>query len=521
MIAKKLQKKLAESLKHFQKSRFENVSILMNELDASRSEFDKARLSELLKFQSLFLLGHLLGHSTLHSLLVTVGLPIGVYEKQYRKLCKQLTHSHIHKVYEFIFEKSILATLSQLSQLSASSWSKACVTAVMDASVFKHLRSGEDPSGYHGSWFSGQNRCVVSGYKVHTIGLVIHGIFHPLYYDFEHPLKDKSLENAQKACKKAFAFWKKQDLKWYKWYQKTAESLKRAPNAKPKAASQNLQTVLETAKAQAFAVLGTARQQVKAFETVAGQHDLAAAVACRLLNRLSEFWQTSRKTCPNLPEKLFLSVDNGYNQVEVLQCCDKNAFILLCVPKKTELFKIGSTFAQSLEKWIDLEYQVREASFLAAQKQSNQSSEPFTWRVKATYIVKEIQVTLLFFRLNRSDNVSVVYCPDTHDPTIFAKTMRHHWFCRTQIEQFFRTVKPILKIQEAKSQFFFEFDIKIGRFFWVALDAQYLTRMIRKKCKKLRKVGFKQLIKHFIFNVNPLEILADFESFDFSLKESN
>ena len=96
--------------------------------------------------------------------------------------------------------------------------------------------------------------------------------------------------------------------------------------------------------------------------------------------------------------------------------------------------------------------------------------------------------------------------------------MRHHWFCRTQIEQFFRTVKHILKIQEAKSQFFFEFDIKIGRFFWIALDAQYFTKQIRKTCKKLRKVGFKQLIKHFIFNVEPLEVLRDFENFNFSME---
>jgi hypothetical protein len=515
MIAKKLQIKLAESLKNFQKSRFEKVSVMMKELDASHSEFDKASLSELLKFQSLFLLGHLLGHSTLHSLLVTVGFPVGVYEKQYRKICKHLTHNQIHRVYESIFEKSVFTTLSELSQLSASSWSQACVTAVMDASVFKHLRSHEDSSGYHGSWFSGQNHCVVSGYKIHTIGLVIQGLFYPLYYDFERPLQDKSLEKAQKACKKAYSFWKKQDLKLSKWHQKRAESSQNVPNRKPKPNGAGQQSLLETAKQQAFVALENARQQVKGLEKTVGQRDLAAAVACRLLDRLSQFWQKSRKTCPRLPKKLFLSVDNGYNMVEVLQCCDRNPLILLCVPKKTDLFKIGSASGQSLEKWIEAEYEIREA---AAPKQLQPSSEAFTWRVKAEYIVKGIQVTLLFFRLNRSNKVSVIYCPDTHDPTIFAKTMRHHWFCRTQIEQFFRCVKHILKIQEAKSQFFFEFDIKIGRFFWVALDAQYLTRMIRKKCKTFRKVGFKQLIKHFIFNVNPLEILADFESFDFSLK---
>jgi hypothetical protein len=85
--------------------------------------------------------------------------------------------------------------------------------------------SGEDASGYHDSWFSGPNGCVVSGFKVHTIGIVITGIFHPLAYDFERPLKDKSLETAQKAR----TFWKKQTLKLSKWHQKSAERHQKKP----------------------------------------------------------------------------------------------------------------------------------------------------------------------------------------------------------------------------------------------------------------------------------------------------
>jgi hypothetical protein len=54
MIAKKIQKQLADALKKFQKSRFDSVSEQMKELDAVRSELDKPSLSELLKFQSLF-----------------------------------------------------------------------------------------------------------------------------------------------------------------------------------------------------------------------------------------------------------------------------------------------------------------------------------------------------------------------------------------------------------------------------------------------------------------------------------
>jgi hypothetical protein len=54
MIRKKFQKKLADALQTFQKSRFEDVSKRMKELDAVRSELDLSSLSELLKFQSLF-----------------------------------------------------------------------------------------------------------------------------------------------------------------------------------------------------------------------------------------------------------------------------------------------------------------------------------------------------------------------------------------------------------------------------------------------------------------------------------
>jgi hypothetical protein len=444
---------------------------------------------------------------------VSAGLPIGLYEKPYRKLCKQLTHNQIHLVYEFIFEQLLENTLSKLSKLGASSWSNACVTAVLDASVFKHLMSGEDASGYHDSWFSGQNGCVVSGFKVHTIGIVIDGIFHPLAYDFERPLKNKSLEIAKKASQKALSLWKKTQSQLFKWHQKPKGSPKKGSIAAQTASElkkKGQQTTLETAQQQAFTVLEKARQEVKRLEMVAKSQDFGAAVACRLITQLSDFWQKSRQKYPNLPKKLFLSVDNGYNKPEILDCCTQKELILLCVPKKNELFKIEDK-EQSLQKWIDSEYLEREMT-------DSDDLKPFTWRVKAQYIAKSIPVTLLFFRLNRSRKVSVIYCPDTHDPTIFAKTMRHHWFCRTQIEQFFRTVKHILKIQEAKSQFFFEMDIKLGRFFWLALDAQYFTKQIRKTFKKLRKVGFKQLIKHFIFNVEPLEIIKAFEQFDISIE---
>ena len=57
----------------------------------------------------------------------------------------------------------------------------------------------------------------------------------------------------------------------------------------------------------------------------------------------------------------------------------------------------------------------------------------------------------------------------------------------------------------AKSQTKFEMDIKIGRFFWLALDAQFFTKYMRKYCKVLKRAGLKQIIKHIIFNLNKFD----------------
>lgn len=54
MIAKNLEKKLADALKKFQKSRFEEVSEMMKEVNSVRMELDKSSLSEILKFHTLF-----------------------------------------------------------------------------------------------------------------------------------------------------------------------------------------------------------------------------------------------------------------------------------------------------------------------------------------------------------------------------------------------------------------------------------------------------------------------------------
>ena len=74
----------------------------------------------------------------------------------------------------------------------------------------------------------------------------------------------------------------------------------------------------------------------------------------------------------------------------------------------------------------------------------------------------------------------VIYC---YDKTIFANTLRLHWFKRTQIEQFFRLLKHTLQIVQAKTSTKHEFECKLLRFAWIALHTQLLTRYLRKRFK--------------------------------------
>jgi len=322
-----------------------------------------------------------------------------------------------------------VASLESLSAKSASEWSKANVTVVLDASVFKNfLTSNPKMDDFYGKWFSGQHHSVVFGFKILTLGVVMNDFFYPLYYEF-----------------------------------------------------------------------------------VGKKQDAEQILSDQLLTKFYFFWQKIQKKHEHLPEQLHLSCDNGYSSKEMIASCEQNKLILLSVPKKSHKFTMDDTSA-SLKVWIEKEYLIREKAFLEEQnlkKIPKNQQKTFTWRTKAFYNSLEMEVILLFFRYNQPDKVSVIYCPVSHSPKIFAKSMRHHWFARTQIEQFFRTVKHVLKIQEAKSQNKIEMDIKVGRFFGLALLGQFFVLHVRKQINAFKKLGFKQIIKHIIFNLNRIDILEE------------
>jgi hypothetical protein len=245
------------------------------------------------------------------------------------------------------------------------------------------------------------------------------------------------------------------------------------------------------------------------------------ALSCRLVERFDKMWREMRLKQVELPEKLHLSCDNGYSHKDLIAACIQCNLILICVPKKNHLFKIGDT-KKSLSKWIESEFLDQEAAFLAAQqnnKEAKPEKAPFILRIKAYYNALKEEVILLVFRLNGSKKVTVIYCLEKQSPSIFGKTMRHHWFARTQIEQFFKLLKHVLKINEPKSQTKFEMTCKLYRFFIMAIEAQRFRDFIRKQCPFLQKCGFKQIVRYITFNLTKIKMLEELLKNDFSTQK--
>ena len=241
------------------------------------------------------------------------------------------------------------------------------------------------------------------------------------------------------------------------------------------------------------------------------------ALACRLLERFDKMWREMRLKQAELPQKLHLSCDNGYSHKDLIATCKLCNLILICVPKKNHLFKIGNT-QKNLSKWIESEFLAKEAAFLAAQQNNKEVKHeipPFKLRIKAYYNALKEEVILLIFRLNGSKKVTVIYCLEKQSPSIFGKTMRHHWFARTQIEQFFKLLKHVLKIKEPKSQTKFEMTCKLYRFFVIAIEAQRFRDFMRKQCPFLQKCGFKQMVQYITFHLNKIKMLDELLKTDF------
>jgi hypothetical protein len=208
--------------------------------------------------------------------------------------------------------------------------------------------------------------------------------------------------------------------------------------------------------------------------------------AVRLINKWKEFHKKLKDSNVKI-KNLYLSCDSGYNHSEIIAAWGSK---LISVPKKNNKVTIDG-ISWKITDYIEKVFLVEEkAALLVA------PNKAFTKRVRAKYHCRNVEVTLLFFRYNKSKNVSVVYSTDL---LIKEKTIRRNWFQRTYIEQYFKIIKHVLQIQQTRPQSKSRFEINLCMYMFLALQVQCLTKWIRKECDIYERKGFVNL-RHTLMN---------------------
>lgn len=375
---------------------------------------------------SIFFVGQLVGLPTLRSILVKVGIKSNFQQLRYKKLCKELTNNKIKEIFEYVFELNISRKLRELSKKDSSCWSRELVTLVLDDSIFKQWLEKEL-----------ENRGLETSYY----GCFFSGQFKSAVFGFKVATLGVSIEGIL--------------------YPLYFDFVKQAPKKEIEALAQKDKT--------------PKRKTLSAKQVADG-----------LVKRWGIFVKKMKDSGINLP-KLHFSCDSGYNDDSLCKTCETNDLVYISVPKKTHIFMIEDK-KTNLTDWIKNSFEVKEKEHEALQKElPKEQKTAFTYRIKAHYESQKKDVVLLAFRLNGSKKVSVIY---TTHLNIHAKTLRRHWFQRTYIEQFFKTLKHVLKIQEARVSTKEDFEIKLFRFAFIAWHTQKLVGFLRKKIKDFAKMGF-------------------------------
>lgn len=193
----------------------------------------------------------------------------------------------------------------------------------------------------------------------------------------------------------------------------------------------------------------------------------------------------------DLPQ-LYMSVDSGFRSKQLLAYCAAFDIIYIGVPKVNHVSYVDGK--RHKIKDLKAQYLEKEAVY---QKENPEQTAPFTWRVRVKYNCVDREVTLLFFRLNGSKKVSVIFCTDLD---IKAKTMRRHWFERTKIELLFRMIKNDFKIQQITVRNRLGFMKKLALALVKSVYAQIFTQMVKKSDPRFHRLGFAGIRQKLIFN---------------------
>lgn len=213
--------------------------------------------------------------------------------------------------------------------------------------------------------------------------------------------------------------------------------------------------------------------------------------ALRLLNKWDKF-RTKIKQRGIVLKELYASFDNGFHDKLIIEKCEKCGLNLICVPTQTNNITVNGQTLQ-IQKYIKTMFIYKEKAYYKKHRKGK-DLQPFTLRIRAYYPALKREVVLLFFRLKGSSKVSVVYATNIH---IKEKTMRQHWFTRTQIEQFFRLLKHTFEISQSTVDNFMDFQKRLFLNILTATMVLGFVQFIRKKIKhyipQIQKCGIQRI----------------------------
>lgn len=213
--------------------------------------------------------------------------------------------------------------------------------------------------------------------------------------------------------------------------------------------------------------------------------------ALRLLNKWAQF-SVKMKQRGLVLKELYASFDNGFHDKLIIEKCEQYGLNLICVPTRTNNITVNGQTLQ-IQKYIKTMFIYKEKIYYKKHGKG-EDIEPFTLRTRAYYPALKKEVVVLFFRLKGSSKVSVVYTTNIH---IKAKTMRGHWFTRTQIEQFFRLLKHTFEISQSTVDNFINFQKRLFLNILTATMTLGFVQFIRKKIKRyipqIQKCGIQRI----------------------------
>lgn len=506
---------LQKITKNYFLGKFENnTAALFKAIDKINTEGNLSYkdIKNLEKLFSIFFLGHLIGLPTLNAILESFNIISNNLQINYKKICKKVTQSNLLKMYEMIFQYNLEKELEILSKKHKSCFSRELVTVVLDDSIFKiifgkNTFKDEETKLFYSAFFSGQYRASVMGFKVLTLAVVIDEVLYPLFFNFvaKNTIIEEKKQNSKVEKKEVKPIKKIIEEQKCEIEAKSLETTSELSKKDKKLLKEELEKEKQEAKRlkQEAKKLKQEEKRLKKEAKIALKNDennlpAQIKVAKKIVQKYGE-WQKKLQEKNIILPNFHLSCDSGYSHSVLSEVCKNNDLKYISVPKKNHQFEINGA-QTNLNNFIKNVFLVEEKKHLEQESdgKNNGKKEPFTMRVIGRYISQNKKVVLLFFRLNNSDKVSVIYTTD--DINIFAKTLRRHWFDRTYIEQFFKTLKHVLKIQNSLVKNKSDFEIKLYLFSFMAWHLQKLVRIIRKKIPEFRKRGILDLQKILAFN---------------------